>query len=207
MNPKVDAYLIEGCGRCPHGGTPQCKVNNWQQVLEQLRLILLDTGLTEGLKWGIPCYMHNNKNILLLAAFKNHCSINFFKGVLLKDPREFLAAPGENSQASRLLKFKNKQEVFDKEPMLREFIKQAVDIEKAGLKIDFKAKKELLLCKEFQDTLKKNPALQAAFEKLTPGRKRAYNIYFSQPKQAKTRYTRINKYMRRILDGKGLTDK
>ena len=207
MNPRVDAYMIDGCGRCAFGGTPQCKVNNWQQELAQLRMILLDCGLTEEIKWSMPCYMHNNKNLLILAAFKNHCSINFFKGALLNDPESLLSAPGENSQSARLFKFTSVQEIIDKELKLRDFISQAIEIEKSGRKIDFKAKNKLKLGKELQQTLSETPALKTAFEALTPGRKRAYNIYFSQPKQEKTRYARIEKYIQHILDGKGLQDR
>ena len=207
MNPQVDTYLIDGCGRCPLGGTPQCKVHNWQHVLEHLRMILLDTGLTEELKWKVPCYTYNTKNILLLAAFKKYCSVSFFKGTLLNDTNNILSAPGENSQSTRMFKFYNVEEVLDKEFYLRDFIKQAIVIEKSGKKIDLKAKNELVLIEELQEVFEKNPDLKAAFNMLTPGRKRAYNIYFSQPKQAKTRYARIERYTPRILDGKGPMDR
>ncbi|MBN1116929.1 MAG: YdeI/OmpD-associated family protein [Bacteroidales bacterium] len=206
MNPKVDHYLSDGCGRCPLGSTPQCKVHNWTEELKQLRMNILDCGLTEDLKWGVPCYTFQKKNVLLLSAFKEYCSVGFFKGVLLKDSKGILTKPGENSQAVRQFRFTSVKEIIEKETVLKAFIHQAVEIEKAGLKINFKAKKDLIYPDEFHNKLDEIPALKTAFNALTPGRQRAYILYFSAPKQSETRKSRVEKCMPQILNGKGLND-
>ncbi|MCX6353088.1 MAG: DUF1801 domain-containing protein [Bacteroidetes bacterium] len=206
MNPKVDAYLIEGCGRCELGGTPQCKVHNWEEELELLRMIILDSGLTEELKWKVPCYTFQKNNILILAAFKEYCAISFFKGALLKDDYVILSKPGENTQAARLIKFTNLQEIEKVKTIIKAYIQEAIEIEKAGLKIDFKEKTKLIFPIEFQNKLDEIPELKMAFEALTPGRQRGYNLFFSAPKQSTTREARIEKCLQQILRGKGLND-
>lgn len=207
MNPKVDFYLTEGCGRCPLGGTPKCKVNNWPEELEQLRMILLHCGLTEDLKWGVPCYTFQKSNIAILAAFKEYCALSFFKGALLNDAKSILENPGENTQSARLIRFTNVREIVALEAILKAYIYEAIEIEKSGLKVDFKEKTKLVYPEEFQQKLDEAPALKAAFEALTPGRKRAYILYFSAPKQSKTRESRIEKCIPQILIGKGLNDR
>ena len=174
MNTSADAYFKEGCGRCPLGGTLDCKVNNWKQELEILRKIILECGLVEESKWGVPCYTYQSHNILVLSAFKGYASVSFFKGALLNDSQKILSKPGENTQAARLIKFTNTTEVKEMKPILKAYIFEA----------NFKI----------------------AFENLTPGRQRGYIIYFSAPKQSKTRYTRIEKCLPKILDGKGMND-
>lgn len=206
MNPDVDLYLIDGCGRCPLGGTPECKVNNWQEELKQLRRIVLECGLTEELKWKVPCYTFQKKNVLIVAAFKEYCSLSFFKGVLLKDTHSILEKPGENSQSDRLIKFTNVQEIIKMEAILKAYIFEAIEVEKAGLKVNFKKNSEPVP-EELQKKLDEIPALKNAFEALTPGRQRAYILHFSQPKQARTRLSRIEKCIPQILDGIGLHDK
>ncbi len=206
MNPQVDHYLLEGCGRCPLGGTPDCKVHNWTTELELLRGIVLDSGLTEELKWGVPCYTYRGKNILLLSAFKAHCAISFFKGALLDDPAGILEKPGENSQAGRLIKFTNTQQVVELEPHLKVLFKAAIEVEKAGLKVPFKKQPEPIP-EELQQKFAEDPVLKAAFAALTPGRQRGYILHFSQPKQSKTRISRIEKCISKILKGEGLHDK
>lgn len=206
MNPKVDAYLADGCGRCSLYKTPECKVNRWREEMNYLRMLILDTELSEDSKWGVAVYTLNNKNVLLLSAFKEHCSIGFFKGALLKDQHKLLVQPGENTQSSRMFKFTSLNEIIQLNSIIKEYIHEAIEIEKSGLKIDFNAKHELTLAEEFQNILDRDPELKKAFEALTPGRQRAYNIYFSAPKQAKTRESRIEKYIDKILDGKGLYD-
>ncbi len=206
MNPKVDKYLIDGCGRCPLVGTPECKVNNWQEELKQLRRIVLDCGLTEELKWSMPCYTYKKNNIVMIAAFKKYCSFSFFKGALLQDSFKILSKPGENSQAVRMAKFTNTQQIIEHEATLKAYIFEAIEIEKTGLKIDFKQNKKLVYPEEFQEKINEIPSLKSAFEALTPGRQRAYILYFSQPKQSKTRLSRIEKCMPLILNGKGLND-
>ena len=206
MNPKIDKYLVDGCMRCELGGTPGCKVNNWQNELKQLRKIVLDCGLTEELKWGVPCYTFKQKNILVVGALKQCCSISFFKGALLKDTDGILEKPGENSQAARLIKFTDVREIAAIESILKAYIYEAVEVEKAGLKVHFKKNPEPIPA-ELQEKLDEDPVLKAAFEALTPGRQRGYIIYFSQPKQSRTRVSRIEKYIPQILDGVGLHDK
>jgi len=206
MNTNVDLYFIDGCGRCALGGTPQCKVNTWKKELKLLRTIILSCGLNEESKWGTPCYTFQNKNILILAAFKEYCSINFFKGSLLSDAKEILTKPGENSQAGRLLRFTNVKDIIKLESIIKTYIHEAIEIEKAGLKVKFKKATEFAIPEEFQTALNKNPALKSAFYKLTPGRQRGYLLHFSAPKQSKTRDARIEKCTKQILSGKGMND-
>jgi uncharacterized protein YdeI (YjbR/CyaY-like superfamily) len=142
MNPKIDQYLSEGCGRCPLGGTPDCKVHQWTEALEMLRQIVLDCGLTEELKWGVPCYTVQGKNVLLVSAFKNHCAISFFKGALLADQKGILVKPGENSQASRLIKITDVSQIRNLEEDITAYIYEAVEVEKAELKVEFKKNPE-----------------------------------------------------------------
>lgn len=207
MNPKVDAYFVDGCGRCALGGTPECKVHSWQEEMQYLRNILLDCGLTEEVKWSVPCYTFQDANILVMSAFKNYCSISFFKGALLHDAHGILDKPGENSQAARLIRFANVQQIVGAEAILKEYIYEAVEVEKAGLQVDFKAKRELEYPEELQQYLAKDPVLKTAFEALTPGRQRGYVLHFSQPKQSKTRIARVEKCISRILAGKGFHDR
>jgi uncharacterized protein YdeI (YjbR/CyaY-like superfamily) len=205
LNPKVDAYLSIGCMRCPNGATPNCKVHTWPEELKKLRSIILDCGLTEDLKWGMPCYTSQNRNIVLLAAFKEYCSLGFFNGALLKDPNGLLIKPGENTQAGRQFRFTNVQQIIEIEPTLKAYIREAIEVEKAGLKVPLKKHPEPIP-EELQNKLDKIPAFKAAFAALTPGRQRAYILHFSAPKQSQTRQSRIEKCMPQILKGKGLHD-
>ena len=206
MNQKVDDYFAEGCGRCPLGGTPDCKVHNWLAAMTELRRILIECGLTETLKWSVPCYTFHGSNILIMAAFKEYCSISFFKGALLYDANKLLVKPGENTQAARLIPFTNVQQVIALEPILKSYIFEAIEVEKSGLQADSKEKTELVYLEELQSKLDEDPVLKAAFEALTPGRQRGYKLYFSAPKQSKTRQARIEKCVPQILNGKGLHD-
>lgn len=192
MNPKVDAYLSE--------------VKKWQAELEKLRTILLDCGLTEKFKWGVPCYTFQKNNVALLGEFKDSCVISFFKGALLNDAENILVKPGENTQAARVIRFTDAREIARLETVLKTYIFEAVEVEKAGLKVDFKKTEEFALPEELQNKFDENPALKKAFYALTPGRQRAYLLHFSQPKQSQTRTSRIEKYTRQILSGKGLND-
>ncbi|MDF2156349.1 YdeI/OmpD-associated family protein [Algoriphagus sp. CAU 1675] len=206
MNPKVDLYFIEGCGRCKLGGTPQCKVHTWEDELQELRSIILETGLNEELKWSVPCYTFQGKNLLLLAAFKEYCALSFFKGSLLKDEKKLLHQPGENSQATRQFRFTQLGEIQEMESILKAYIQEAKELEKAGLKVDFKEKKALVFPDELLQKFEENPVLKRAFEALTPGRQRAYTLYFSAAKQSKTRASRIEKCIPQIFEGKGLNE-
>ena len=205
MNPEVDAYFIDGCGRCDLYATPQCKVNTWAKELKLLRHLVLGSGLTEELKWSQPCYTHNGKNILLVTAFKEFCCISFFKGVLLKDEHQLLEAPGENSQSVRFMKFTNVNDIKAYETYIKAYIFEAIDVEKAGLKVAFKKEPEPIP-EELLEVFKATPELKTAFEALTPGRQRCYILHFSQAKQSKTRMARIQKYIPKIVAGKGFHD-
>lgn len=207
MNNKVDLYLSEGCGRCSLGGTPQCKVHSWTQEMEYLRDLILVSGLTEEVKWGVPCYTFKNKNVLILAAFKDYCSISFFKGALLEDSYSLLEKPGENTQAARLIKFTNLEEIYQKEETLKEYIRESILVEEKGLKVDFKKAGDFETPAELAKKLEADPVYKKAFYALTPGRQRGYLLYFSQPKQSATRETRIEKCREKIFLGKGLNDR
>jgi uncharacterized protein YdeI (YjbR/CyaY-like superfamily) len=192
MNTKVDEYIENA--------------NKWKAEIIQLRTLLLDCGLTEEFKWRNPCYCFQGNNVVLIGSFKEFCSLSFFKGTLLQDSNNVLIKPGENSQSMRFFKFRNLEEIIEQKAIIKAYIYEAIEIEKAGLKVVFKSNTQLELAEELQNALDKNPNLKTAFEALTPGRQRAYNIYFSVPKQSKTRETRIEKYTQRILNGKGITD-
>ena len=205
-NPLIDLYLQQGCGRCPLGGTPECKVHDWKKELVLLREIALASGLTEELKWQVPCYTFDGANVLIVSAFKDHASISFFKGALLNDKKGILEKPGENSQAGRVVRFKTAKAIRELTPVLMEYIQQAIAIEKAGLKVAFTAKDELVIPVELETKLAALPALRSAWESLTPGRRRGYVLYFSAAKQSKTRESRIEKMAPWILEGRGMHD-
>ena len=207
MNPAVDLYLAEGCGRCPLWQTPQCKVHDWQVELKALRPILLNCGLTEELKWKMPCYTFENNNVVLMSAFKEYCALSFFKGALLKDPQGILEKPGENTQAARLIRFTNVQQIVDLAPVISAYIAEAIAVEKAGLTVEFKQVDELAIPAELQAKFDDDPAFQMAFEALTPGRQRGYILHFAGAKQSSTRTSRIEKYTQKIFDGQGMYDR
>lgn len=192
MNPRVDEYIS--------------KSEKWQEELEKLRMIILDCQLTEELKWGVPCYTFQKNNIVLMHIFKEYCAILFFKGALLKDAHGILIQQTKETQAARQVRFTNVREIIEMEPILKAYIYEAIEVEKAGLKVNFKETAEFTIPEEFQNKLAENAALKTAFDALTPGRQRAYLLYFSAPKQSKTRESRVEKYMQQILNGKGLND-
>jgi len=206
MNPKVDQYLLDGCMRCELGATPLCKVNNWKDELILLRKIILKTDLKEELKWGVPCYTYHNKNVLTLSALKEFTAVSFFKGSLLEDPDHLLTAPGKNSQAARYFKVMDEKQVMEREKSLLAYIEEAIEIEKSGKKVEFKKNPEPIpdeLIKAFEE----DPLFERAFYDLTPGRQRGYIILFSQPKQSKTRVSRIEKNKDKIFAGKGWNER
>lgn len=170
-----------------------------------MRTIILNCALTEELKWGKPCYMFRNSNVVIIQGFKDYCALMFCKGALLKDPRGLLKKPGENTQAGRQIRFTNTREIVEMKPLLKAYIREAIEAEKSGLKVNFKTTPEPIP-EEFQNKLDEMPALKTAFYALTPGRQRAFILYFSAPKQSKTREARIGKCTRQILNGKGLND-
>jgi uncharacterized protein YdeI (YjbR/CyaY-like superfamily) len=192
VNPKVDGYLR--------------KAKKWQEEFETLRMIVLDCGLTEELKWGKPCYTLQKSNIVVIQGFKEYCALMFFKGSLLKDANGILSRIGEHTQAARQIRFTNVREVVQMEPILKAYIHEAIEVEKAGLKVKLKKTSDFKVPEEFQNKLDSIPALKTAFDALTPGRQRGYIFYFSQPKQSKTRESRVAQSMPQILKGKGLND-
>jgi len=202
---SIDQYLTVGCGRCKYFQTSQCKVHRWAEELLILRSIVLHAGLKEELKWSMPCYNIDGKNILIIAAFKDYCSVSFFKGALLKDKKQLLATPGENSNASRQFKFTDTKQIIKVEKEILQYIKEAIAIEQSGAKIP-KHESEKEIITELKQEFQNNPGLESAFYKLTTGRQRGYLIYFSDAKQSVTRTTRIQKYITKILDGKGFHD-
>lgn len=205
MNPGVERYLIDGCGRCSHYQTPQCKVHTWSDELRELRRILQETGLHEELKWSQPCYTFQDKNILLLTAFKDFACIAFFKGSLLKDPHKILFTPGENSQAVRQIRITKFQEIAALESIIKAYVSVAIEMEKAGAKVEFKKNPEATP-KELTSKFEEDSELERAFKALTPGRQRGYILHFSQPKKSETRMSRIEKCRSKILKGEGLND-
>jgi uncharacterized protein YdeI (YjbR/CyaY-like superfamily) len=192
MNSKIDEYLS--------------KAKKWHEEIEKLRMIILDCGLTEELKWRAPCYMFQKSNIVIIQGFKEYCALLFFKGVLLNDPKSILKKTGENTRVGRQIRFTNVREIVKLETILKAYIYEAIEVEKAGLKVNIKKNTELIFPEEFQNKINEYPVLKAAFDALTPGRQRAYNYYFSAPKQSKTRESRVEKCMQKILNGKGLDD-
>jgi uncharacterized protein YdeI (YjbR/CyaY-like superfamily) len=192
MNPEVDFYFS--------------KAKNWQEEIRTLRMIVLDCGLTEELKWGCPCYTFQGNNIVLIHVFKEYCALLFFKGALLQDANGLLVQQTKNVQAARQIRFTNLKDIVKKKAVLKAYIYEAIEVEKAGLNVVLKKTTEYSIPDEFQHALDKTPALKKSFHALTPGRQRAYLLYFSAPKQSKTRESRVEKCMRQILSGKGLND-
>ncbi len=188
MNPKVDEFIRS--------------TKKWQEEFETLRAIVLDCELTEEVKWGVPCYTFQNSNVVLIHGFKEYCAILFIKGALLKDANGILIQQTENVQAGRQIRFTNVQEIFEMEAVLEAYIYEAIEVEKAGLKVNLKRDTELIFPEEFQNKLDEIPGLETAFKALIPGRQRAYNFYFSESKQSKTREARVEKYISQILDGR-----
>jgi uncharacterized protein YdeI (YjbR/CyaY-like superfamily) len=191
-NPKVEAFLKEA--------------GKWREALARLRAIALGCGLTEEIKWAKPCYTFRGSNVAIIIGFKEYCSLLFFKGALLKDPHGILIKPGENTQAGRQIRFTSLGEIVRLESILKGYVRQAIDVERAGLKVPFKKPAEQKIPAEFRSKMEEVPTLKAAFKALTPGRQRAYLIHFAAPKQSKTRVSRIEKCMKQILRGEGIHD-
>lgn len=192
MNPEVNFYFDKG--------------QKWKEEVKKLRTLVLSCGLNEELKWGVPCYTFQKSNVVLIHEFKEYCALLFFKGALLHDANGILVQQSKNTQATRQIRFTGVNEIVEKESMLKAYIYEAIEVEKAGLKVNFKKTTEFDIPAEFQNKLEQSPMLRAAFYALTPGRQRAYILYFSAPKQSKTRESRIEKYVQQILEGKGLND-
>ena len=191
-NPKVDFFFN--------------RAKNWQQEYEKLRMIVLDSGLTEELKWGCPCYTFEKRNIVLIHGFKEYCALLFFKGALLKDPKGILIQQTKNVQSARQIRFTNVGQIVKMKSILKAYINEAIEVEKAGLKVNLKKTADFEIPEEFRSKLDEMPRLKTAFDALTPGRQRGYIFHFSQPKQSKTREARVEKSIPQILRGKGLDD-
>jgi uncharacterized protein YdeI (YjbR/CyaY-like superfamily) len=192
MNPIVDAFLE--------------KTDKWKAELTALRNIMLDCQLIETLKWGQPCYMFNKTNVVILANFKESCAVSFLKGALLSDTENLLVKPGENSQSGRFIRFKSVDEIIEKEAIIKAYVFEAIEVEKAGLKIAPRDIEAEPLISELIQRFEENPTLKKAFEALTPGRQRAYNLFFTAAKQSETRFSRIDSYTDRIYNKKGMND-
>jgi uncharacterized protein YdeI (YjbR/CyaY-like superfamily) len=193
MNPRIDAYLR--------------KAKKWREESEKLRRIILGSRLTEEMKWGKPCYTFQEHNVVIIQGFKEYCALLFCKGALLKDAARMLVKPGENTQAARQMRFTHFREIVEKEPILKAYIEEAIGVEKAGLEVNYKKTADYKIPEELQKKLDQDPALKAAFPALTPGRQRGYILYFSAPKQSKTRESRIEKCRLKILKGKGYNER
>lgn len=205
MHPGVSKFLMDGCMRCKLGGTPACKVHTWKEEIILLREIVLECGLTEDLKWGVPCYTLDGKNVLMISALKHTSTISFFKGSLMKDSKQWLVKPGENSQAARYLPFDNVEDLIKNRKHVKAYILEAIALEQEGKSVAFKKESEPVP-EELKCIFKENPAFKNAFYQLTPGRQRGYLLFFSQPKQSATRTSRIEKCMPQIFQGKGMHD-
>ena len=205
MTTSVEQYFEEGCGRCALGGTPDCKVHTWAKPMMLLRNLILECGLEEESKWGVPCYSFQGKNIAILSALKEYFALSFFKGALLKDEAKILEKPGENTQAARIIKFSDSEKILQMRTTIKAYLYEAIEVEKAGLKVTFKENPEPMP-EELELALEKDPILKEAFDKLTPGRKRGYILFISAPKQSKTRISRIEKVTPKIFEGKGVHD-
>ena len=192
MNSKVDAYFET--------------LEQWNAELALLRAIILECGLVEDLKWGSPCFTHKNANICIIGGFKTNCVISFFKGVLLQDTENILSKPGENSETVRIVRFTDLLQIKELKPILKAYVFEALEIEKIGLKLEPKKVNDLIFPEELLQKFRESPSFKAAFEALSPGRQRAYNIHFSSAKQAKSRENRIEQYRERIMNGKGFND-
>lgn len=205
MNPAIDQYLELGCGRCPRGGTSACTVNRWRVLLMELRRIALSSGLTEERKWGVPCYTLNGKNVILIGSFNEYTALSFLKGALLSDPESILQKAGPNSHEARLIRFTDIEEILKIEDILQTYIREAAEIELKGLQVEKPSVPELIP-HELQTIFDQDPSFEAAFHRLTPGRQRGFLLHFNQAKQSETRLRRIEKYMGRIFEGKGINE-
>ena len=192
MNPAVNFYFN--------------KAKKWQEEIRELRMNLLDCGLTEELKWGVPCYTFQKGNIVLIHVFKEYCALLFFKGALLNDPNGVLVQQTKNVQAGRQMRFTSVRGILEIEAIVKAYIYEAIELEKAGLKVELKKTTQFIIPEEFENKIKEVPALKTAFYALTPGRQRAYLLHFSAPKQSKTRESRVEKCVQQIINGKGLGD-
>lgn len=205
LNPKVDHYIADGCGRCKLYATPQCRVRQWRIELETIRQYALESGLKEDVKWGVPVYTLDGKNVLIVSALKEYCALGFFKGALLRDDAGVLVKQGENTQSTRTLKFTRLTDITEKQDIIARYIREAIQIEQSGLKVEVVKNPEPLV-EELVQKLEQDPAFRQAFFALTPGKQRAYNLHFSEPVKKETREKRIEDKVNDILSGIGVHD-
>lgn len=203
LNPKVDIFLQEGCGRCHLYQTAACRALVWNEGLHEMRRIALECGLIEDFKWQHPCYTFEKKNILILGAFKEYFAFNFFKGALLNDDKKWLVSPGENSQSGKQLRFTDVRDVLKKEKAIKRYILEAIEVERSGKQVVKKSMDQYPIPEELKEKFIEDPSFKSAFYALTPGRQRGYLLFFAQAKQSSTRTSRIEKFMDSIFKGKG----
>lgn len=206
INPRVDLFIADGCGRCEYYATDKCKVRNWTTELQDVRQIMLESDLNEEIKWGVPVYTYDGKNVVIISALKDCVTFGFFKGVLLKDTHKILEKQGESVQSARIIRFTSVSQISELSPIIKEYIKEAILIEDSGVKVEFKKDLEPVPS-ELEDRFEDLPALKDAFYALTPGKRRGYVIYISQPKGSEARFSRIEKCIDKIMNGEGLHDK
>lgn len=207
MTTSIQQFFEEGCGRCEWSLTPHCKAKKWKEEITLLRELILHTGLKESIKWGFPCYTDNGKNIVMIGALKETCTLSFFKGSLLQDPTNILEKAGPNSEVARILKFNSIEEIKNQSSQIISFVSQAVELERSGVKIERVQPVKEDWPEELEQVMQRVPNLKEAFLALTPGRQRGYLIYFSSAKNASTRIMRIEKYIDAIFKGKGWNDR
>jgi uncharacterized protein YdeI (YjbR/CyaY-like superfamily) len=205
-NPQIDLFLLEGCMRCPKGATPACKVHRWTGILEFLRQLLLETELVEERKWGVPTYTLNGKNVIMLGVFNESCVLSFLKGILIEDLEELLEFPGANSQQAKVIRFTEVNQVIHRSEAIKNYIRQAIDIEKKGTKVETPRQTGIEIPEELNEKFREHNGLEKAFFALTPGRQRGYLIHFTGAKQSATRLSRIEKCIPKIFEGKGMMD-
>lgn len=206
MTKSIDIFLTDGCGRCSKFGTDDCSVRVFSQEIEALRSIALSVFEEETMKWGAPCYSHNGKNVVMLFSFKDNCGFSFFKGPLLSDAHQMLVAPSETAQTFRLLRFTNLAQILEKQDEIRSYLFEALEVEKAGLKLKQTPAAEFPVPEELQAEFESSPAFEAAFRALTPGRQKNYLRHFNDAKQSATRSARIEKYKPFIFKGIGMDE-
>jgi len=204
-NTSVDSFLAKGCGRCDCFQTPECKVHTWKGALIALRDILRSSDLTEEMKWGFPCYTLDGKNVVMLAAFTDSCAVSFFKGILLTDPSGILERPGPNTHAGRLLRFTSVDQVVARRELVVGLVREATTLQRSGAEVP--GRDDEALPAELQEVLDGDPSVQAAFDALTPGRKRSYIFHVSRAKQSTTRAARVERSIPKILAGKGFNER
>lgn len=207
MVTDIQDYLNRGCGRCERFDTPTCKVFKWAEELRLMRQLCVESGLTEEVKWGSPCYTYKGANVILIGAFNDYCVLSILKGVLLADQKKLLVSPGPNSRSARQFKFTSLQAIIDIQDDIRAYLQEAIEVEKTGLQVELSEPDDSDYPEELRAKFEADPNFEAAFNALTPGRQRGYLIHFNGAKQSQTRSNRIEKFVDKIMAGKGWQDR